>query len=190
MQQATKERDEYKRKYPKESKESKGQYNFIYYSNFILNHISRTLITKHSFCTCIDIEYDHRYEAFIKQYDELKTSIYMMAKKGYKQTKGPFNTYLIHFLAHTLTYPEGGKYENIDDVEYAINSLYQNNCIPQDLLPPLVNMLPDTKSMKELEMDDIAFQCRNYDKTWVKKVAPYVSDAMKEENQKNKQFSR
>ena len=190
MQQATKERDEYKRKYPKESKESKGQYNFIYYSNFILNHISRTLITKHSFCTCIDIEYDHRYEAFIKQYDELKTSIYMMAKKGYKQTKGPFNPYLIHFLAHTLTYPEGGKYENIDDVEYAINSLYQNNCIPQDLLPPLVNMLPDTKSMKELEIQRLsAYQCRII-LTWVEKVAPYVSDAMKEENKKNQQFSR
>ena len=53
MREAMKERDDYKTKYPKESKESKGQYNFIYYSNFILNHISRTLITKHSFCTCI-----------------------------------------------------------------------------------------------------------------------------------------
>ena len=151
----------------------------------------------------IDQIFHHRYEAFKKQYDEVKTSIYNKAKKGYKQTKGPFNPYLIHFLAHTLIYPEGcGKYENID-VEYAINSLYQNNRIPEDLLPPLVNMLPEMKSMTELEMDDIAFQsaqpghcnrlstyrCRNYDKTWVKKVAPYVSDAMKEENKKNKQLA-
>ena len=107
-----------------------------------------------------------------------------MAKKGYKQTKGPFNPYLIHFLAHTLTYPEGcGKYENIDDVEYAINSLYQNNRIPQDLDDVLLNSIESWSPLMR----------RRYQRlqdTWVKRVAPYVSDAMKEENQKNKQFSR
>ena len=86
-------------------------------------------------------------------------------------------------------------------MEYEINSLYRNNRIPPDLLPPLVYMLLDTK---KLEMDDIAFkiaqpghcnmlsayQCRTYEKTWVKRVAPYVSDAMREQNQKNKQISR
>ena len=150
----------------------------------------------------IDKTYDGRCAAFRKLYDEVKTGIYKMAKKGYKKTKGPFNPYLIHFLAHTLLYPEGGcRYENIDDVEYEINSLYRNNRIPPDLLPPLVYMLLDTK---KLEMDDIAFkiaqpghcnmlsayQCRTYEKTWVKRVAPYVSDAMREQNQKNKQISR
>ena len=53
MREAMKERDDYKTKYPKESKESKGQYNFICYSKFYANRISRALITKHSFCTCI-----------------------------------------------------------------------------------------------------------------------------------------
>ena len=35
MREAMKERDDYKTKYPKESKESKGQYNFICYSKFM-----------------------------------------------------------------------------------------------------------------------------------------------------------
>ena len=35
MRQATKERDDCKTNYPKGSKESKGQYNFICYSNVL-----------------------------------------------------------------------------------------------------------------------------------------------------------
>ena len=130
----------------------------------------------------IDKAYHQRYGAFRKQYDGLKTSIYMMAKKGYKKTKGPFSPYLIHFLAHTLIYPEEcRKYEHIDDVEYGINSLYKNNRIPHALLPLFVGMLPET--LQRLSP-------RKYDDTWVKNVAPYVSDAIKEENRKNKECNR
>ena len=48
-----------------------------YYKTFIYMYIEN------------DQQFHHRYEAFRKQYDELKTSIYMMAKKGTNKQKDP-----------------------------------------------------------------------------------------------------